>query len=226
MPEGSSSAAPVTRPGPSIPIRCRSVEWCRRAWLVSAAVAGGHPLTLIELGRELKEGRDIPEAPPGLPMRAGERLEWLYLDRLRKLPATARTLLLVAAAEHLGDPETVWRAAGVLGLDAEVAVLPEVRQMLSLSPRVAFSHPLMRTAAYWGAPPGERRRVHAALAKVTDPGMDPDRRSMTSLRWRRQPVHPGPLACRRAAGRPCLATHQLPADLGALGPAWTQAPLG
>jgi hypothetical protein len=74
------------------------------------AEVGGHPLTLIELGRELKEGRDLPEAVPGLPMRAGERLERLYLDRLRKPPGAARTLLLVAAAEHLGDPETVWQA--------------------------------------------------------------------------------------------------------------------
>ncbi|WP_210587671.1 AAA family ATPase [Streptomyces sp. GESEQ-35] len=141
------------------------------------AVAAGHPLTLIELGRELGEGRGIPDAVPGLPMRVGERLERLYLDRVRKLTPAAQTLLLVAAAEHLGDPEKVRRAAEVLGLDPEVAMLPEVGQMLSLSPRVAFNHPLMRTAAYWGASPGEQRRVHAALAQVTDPYRDPDRRA-------------------------------------------------
>jgi DNA-binding CsgD family transcriptional regulator len=141
------------------------------------AEAAGHPLTLIELGRELADGRGVPDAVPGLPMRVGERLERLYLDRLRKLPAGGRMLLLLAAAEHLGDPETVWRAVRVLGVDPEVAELPEVSQMLTLSPRVAFCHPLMRTAAYWGASPGERRRVHAALAEVTDPAADPDRRA-------------------------------------------------
>jgi DNA-binding CsgD family transcriptional regulator len=141
------------------------------------AEAHGHPLTLVELGRDLKEGRGLPDAVPGLPMRVGERLECLYLDRLRKLPAEARTLMLVAAAEALGDLEKVGRAARVLGLDPQVATLPEVRQLLSLSPRVPFRHPLMRAAAYWGAPPGERRRVHAALAAATDPRTDPDRRA-------------------------------------------------
>jgi DNA-binding CsgD family transcriptional regulator len=138
------------------------------------AEAAGHPLSLIELGSELGEGHGIPDAVPGLPMRAGERL---YLERVRRLPPAARTLLLVAAAEHLGDPDTVRRAAASLGLDPAAAAEPEVTRMLSLSPRVAFCHPLMRTAAYWGPSPGERRRAHAALAKVTDPDTDPDRRA-------------------------------------------------
>lgn len=96
---------------------------------------------------------------------------------MRELPSAAQTLLVLAAAERLGEPETVWRAAEALGVDPGVTGLPEVRRMLTLSPRVAFSHPLMRAAAYWGALPGERRRVHAALAAVTDPGSDPDRRA-------------------------------------------------
>jgi hypothetical protein len=141
------------------------------------AAAAGHPLTLIELGGELGAGHGLPGAVPGLPMRVGDRLERLYQDRVRKLPPAARTLLLVAAAEHLGDPDRVRRAAEALDLDPVVATLPEVARMLSLSPRVVFSHPLVRTAAYWGTSPGERRRAHAALARVTDPLADPDRRA-------------------------------------------------
>jgi len=141
------------------------------------AEAAGHPLALVELGSELAEGRGAPDTLPGQPLRLGERLELLYLDRVRELPSAARTLLVLAAAEQLGEPETVWRAAEALGVDPGVAGLLEVRRMLSLSPRVAFSHPLMRAAAYWGAPPGERRRVHAALAAVTSPSTDPDRRA-------------------------------------------------
>ena len=139
--------------------------------------AGGHPLALVELGSELAAGRDVQNTLPGQPFRLGERLELLYLDRVRELPSAARTLLVLAAAERLGEPERVWRAAEELGVDPAVTRLPEVRRMLSLSPRVVFSHPLLRAAAYWGALPGERRRVHAALAAVTDPGSDPDRRA-------------------------------------------------
>jgi DNA-binding CsgD family transcriptional regulator len=141
------------------------------------AEAAGHPLALVELGGELAAGRSVPDTVPGQPLRLGERLELLYLNRVRELPSGAQTLLVLAAAEQLGEPERVWRAAAALGLEPEVAEIPEVRRMLSVSPRVAFSHPLMRAAAYWGAPPGERRRVHAALAAVTDPATDPDRRA-------------------------------------------------
>ena len=141
------------------------------------AEAAGHPLALVELGSELAAGRGVPDTVPGQPLRLSERLELLYLNRVRELPSGAQRLLVLAAAGRPGEPEAIWRAAAALGVDLEVAELPEVRRMLLLSPRVAFSHPLMRAAAYWGAPPGERRRVHAALAAVTDPGTDPDRRA-------------------------------------------------
>jgi DNA-binding CsgD family transcriptional regulator len=141
------------------------------------AEAAGHPLALVELGSELAAGRSVLETVPGHPLRLSKRLELLYLNRMRELPSGAQTLLVLAAAEQLGEPDRVWRAAQVLGVDEGVAELPEVRRMLSVSPRVAFSHPLMREAAYWGAPPGERRQAHAALAAVTNPTADPDRRA-------------------------------------------------
>jgi DNA-binding CsgD family transcriptional regulator len=141
------------------------------------AEAAGHPLTLVELGNELAAGRSVLDTAPGQPLRLGERLELLYLNRVRELPGGAQTLLVLVAAEQLGDPGRVRRGAKALGVDLAVADLPEVRRMLSLSPRARFSHPLMRAAAYWSASPGERRRVHAALAAVTNARTDPDRRA-------------------------------------------------
>ena len=142
------------------------------------AEAAGHPLALIELGRELQEGRLPASAAPRLPLRLGDRLESLYRGRMSGLPPAAKHLLLIAAAEYTGDVDRVWQAAEASGVDPETALLPEVQRMLSLSSRVAFSHPLMRTAVYWGATPGEKRRAHAALADVIDPRVDLGERAL------------------------------------------------
>ena len=139
--------------------------------------AAGNPLALVEFGGELTDAELSGAEPLRGPLRFGGRVQELYRSRVRALPEPARLLLLVAAADELGNPATVWRAARRLGIDAEVAELPAVERLVSWEPRVAFRHPLMRSAAYYAAPVTAQRRAHEALAAVSDPKHDPDRRA-------------------------------------------------
>ncbi|WP_196807131.1 ATP-binding protein [Candidatus Solirubrobacter pratensis] len=137
----------------------------------------GNPLALLELPRglsptQLAGGFGLPTTAP---VSAG--IEDRYTRRLAKLPPAARRLLLVAAADPVGDPALVWRAAERLGIPESAADAVESAEMLSLSPRVAFRHPLVRSAVYRSAEPNARREVHRALAEATDREIDPDRRA-------------------------------------------------
>jgi hypothetical protein len=125
--------------------------------------------------------------PLDWPLRFGGQLEELYLSRMRALPAGTRALLLVAAADPTGDPVLVAKAASQLGTSLEAGEAAETRRLVAWEPRVRFRHPLIRSAAYYAAPAEARRRAHAALAAVTDPGADPDRRA-----WHRAEAAAGP----------------------------------
>jgi DNA-binding CsgD family transcriptional regulator len=161
----------------------------------------GNPLALLELPRsltpsELAGGFALPDALP-LP----ERIEARFRRRLDALPADARELLLVAAAEPVGDPGLVWRAAGRLGIRAQAATPGADAGLLEFGTRVRFRHPLVRSAAYRSASLQERQDIHHALAQVTDPKLDPDRRA-----WHRAQAAPGPdedvaAELERSAGR-------------------------
>jgi DNA-binding CsgD family transcriptional regulator len=135
----------------------------------------GNPLALLELPRgltpaELAGGFGLPDAP-GL---AG-RIEDSFQRRFARLPAETQRLLLVAAAEAVGDPVLVWRAAGRLGIGVQAAV--DTDGLLTIGARVTFRHPLVRSAVYRAASPEGRKAVHRALADATDPEVDPDRRA-------------------------------------------------
>ncbi len=105
------------------------------------------------------------------------RIEDSFGRRLDALPARARRLLLLAAADPSGDPSLVWRAAGRLGLPVQATVPAVEAGLAEFGARIRFRHPLVRSVAYRSASVQDRQEVHGALAEVTDPAADPDRRA-------------------------------------------------
>lgn len=161
----------------------------------------GNPLALLELPQglttaELAGGFGLPGAIP----LAGS-IEESFRRRVVALPRQTRRLLLLAAADPTGDPALVWRAAGRLGIGAEAAVPAADAGLAEFGTRVRFRHPLARSAAYRSAQVQDRQEAHRALAEVTDPRLDPDRRA-----WHRAQAAPGPdedvaAELERSAGR-------------------------
>ena len=137
----------------------------------------GNPLALLDLPRsmsaaELAGGFELLPATD-LP----RHLEEHYHQRAGELPEATQRLLLLAAAEPLGDATLIWRAAQALGIDRSSLAPAEDAQLVEIGARVRFRHPLVRSAVYRAAAASERRDAHRALAETTDPDTDPDRRA-------------------------------------------------
>src|SRR5215208_3149041 len=137
----------------------------------------GNPLAILELPRGLA-ATQLPGAFGLTGVHAfSERIEESFLRRIAALPEETRLLLRVAAAEPVDDPLSLWGAAERLGIGLAGATTEETEGLLAIGERVAFLHPLVRSAVYRSASPRERRAVHLALAQVTDPQAQPDRRA-------------------------------------------------
>jgi DNA-binding CsgD family transcriptional regulator len=147
----------------------------------------GNPLALLELPRgmsaaELGGGYELP-----LVVDLPRRLEDNYLRQVAELPAASRRLLVLAAADPVGDAVLVWRAARRLGLERGALEPAQEADLLEIGGEVRFRHPLVRSAVYRAASPEERREVHGALAEALDVQLEPDRRA-----WHRAGAAPGP----------------------------------
>jgi DNA-binding CsgD family transcriptional regulator len=161
----------------------------------------GNPLALVELPRgmppaELAGGFALPSAVP-----LSASIEGNFRRRLDALPADTGRLLRLAAADPVGDPVLVWRAAERLRIGTQAATPAAEADLLEVGTRVRFRHPLVRSAAYRSASLQERQDIHRALAQVTDPKTDPDRRA-----WHLAQATPGPdedvaAELERSAGR-------------------------
>jgi hypothetical protein len=127
-------------------------------------------------------GFGVPDSQPIV-----SKIEQSYVRRLHLLPSKTQLLVLAAAAEPLGDPLLLHRAAETLSIDMAAADAAVDAGLLQLGGRVEFAHPLVRSATYRSAAAEDRHRVHRALADATDPEIDPDRRA-----WHRARAMPGP----------------------------------
>ena len=161
----------------------------------------GNPLALLELPRgltpaELAGGFGLPGAAP-----LTSRIEESFRRQLDAMPAETRRLLQLAAADPSGDRALVWRAARRLGIPVQAGTAATEAGLAEFSGQVRFRHPLARSAVYRSASLSDRQQMHAALAEVTDPQADPDRRA-----WHRAQAAGGPdeevaAELERSAGR-------------------------
>ncbi|MDV3123623.1 AAA family ATPase [Mycobacterium sp. 21AC1] len=161
----------------------------------------GNPLALLELPKdltaaELAGGYGLPDARP-----LDGQIEESFLRRVKALPMQTQRLLFAAAAETVGDTSLLMRATERLGIPDDAITPAEAEGLIDVGARVRFRHPLVRSAAYRAADLVQRREVHDALAAVTDPDTDPDRRA-----WHRANAAAGPdevvaAELERSAGR-------------------------
>ena len=147
----------------------------------------GNPLALLELPRgltvsEMAGGFALPDARP-----LERRIEQSFLRRFRTLPIDTQRLLLIAAADPVGDVTLLWRAAALLGIGTDAAAPAEAVGLIELGTRVRFRHPLVRSAIYRAAALSDRQAAHRALADAIDPQTDPARRA-----WHRAQAAVGP----------------------------------
>jgi DNA-binding CsgD family transcriptional regulator len=161
----------------------------------------GNPLALLELPRglsptELAGGFGLPDVGP-LP----GRIENSFARQLDALPGQTRRLVQLAAADPTGDRSLVWRAAGRLAIPADAADPAVQAGLVELGDWVRFRHPLARSAAYRSASVSDRRQMHAALAEVTDPIADPDRRAWHLAQAATGPDEEVAAELERSAGR-------------------------
>ena len=134
----------------------------------------GNPLALLELAGQLRPDQLAGRSPLPQRLPVGRRMQAHFLHQVMMLPPASRSLLLLASAASGDDPSVLWRAAALLGLASDAADPAVAQLIVSLDPRVAFRHPLIRSAVYEGARSGDRRRVHDALATIARQDGNPD----------------------------------------------------
>ena len=146
-------------------------ERVRRRLLTEAQ---GNPLALLELPAALSgpQRATVQALPPLLPL--SRRLQALFATRVSDLPADARRTLLIAALDGTGDLRVLQATADKPRHDEALAsagreglALAERAGLVRVdddAERLAFRHPLTRSAILELSASDERRAAHQALA--------------------------------------------------------------
>jgi DNA-binding NarL/FixJ family response regulator len=127
--------------------------------------ASGNALALVELPSSLSQAQLAGDEPLPDVLPLTRHVERIFLERVRRLPGEAQRLLLVAAADEVEDVGLVIQAAEQLGSGAGALDMSEEAGLVSVEGnRLAFRHPVVRSAIYQAATSTERLDAHRALA--------------------------------------------------------------
>lgn len=152
-----------------------------------AVEARGNPLALLELSRTVPAVAFAGGiGPPGTATLPG-RIEDSFRDRVLALPPATRLLLLLVAAEPLGDAALLWRAAARLRITSSAALAAEDEGLPSIGTRWC-------SATRWCARLSTARRRPCSGRPCT--GHRPPSGSMRKPRrsWRDRLIGPRPAA--------------------------------
>ncbi|MEV4133975.1 LuxR C-terminal-related transcriptional regulator [Dactylosporangium sp. NPDC049742] len=167
--------------------------------------SAGNPLAL----RELPRG-----APPFVPALLPRRIQEAFAARIDRLPPDGRAMLLIAAASPDEGLGVVLRAAELLGVaPSGLGAAEEAGLVTVAAGRIAFTHPLLRAAAYQQTTFDRRLAVHRTLAQTLP--ADDDRRAWHLAAAATGPDEEAALALERAAER-ALGRKGYPAAAAAL----------
>jgi DNA-binding CsgD family transcriptional regulator/tetratricopeptide (TPR) repeat protein len=138
----------------------------------------GNPLALLELPATLSSQQLAGSEPLPEPLPMSARLQQAFLQRVRRLPAAAQALLLVAAAEDVGELSVILEAGRRLAIEPTALEPAEHARLVQVNGQeLRFRHPLVRSAIYQGATFTTRQAAHRALVRVLADDRHADRRA-------------------------------------------------
>ena len=101
----------------------------------------GNPLALLELPRGLSAAEFAGGFGVSSTQPLSARLEQTFLRRVRSMPDCTQRFLLLSAAEPVGDPALLIRAAKLVGLGVEAATPAEAAGLIELADAGPVSSP-------------------------------------------------------------------------------------